>query len=73
MVSGEASGGGAEFLGEELEGASDVWAVRAVQGDGDLPGAVDDLPTLVEQVTHDAAVLVGVGEVGVEVLGQPAG
>ena len=44
MVSGQAGWGGVEFIGEEFEGAGDAWAVGPVQGDGDLPGAVVDLP-----------------------------
>src|SRR5664280_1973569 len=46
-------------------------AVGPVQGDGDAGGPVVDPVTDVEQVAQDGPVLVGVSEVGVEMLGQP--
>ena len=49
----------------------DSGAVGPVQGDGDAGGPVVDPATEVEQVAQDGPVLVGVSEVGVEMLGQP--
>jgi hypothetical protein len=47
------------------------WAVWSVEGDGDRVGGVVDVAAEVEKVTQDCTVFVGVGEVGVEVFGQP--
>ena len=71
-VPGQVRRGGVEFLGEQFEGACHPRAVGAVEGDGDRLGGVVDLPALVEQVTGDGPVLVGVAEVGVETFGQPS-
>ena len=54
-----------------MEGAGDAWAVGPVEGDGDRVGGVCDVAAEVEQVAQDRPVLVGVAQVGVEVLGQP--
>jgi hypothetical protein len=63
--------GGAELVGEQLvERVGDSGAVGPVQGDGDAGGPVVNPATEVEQVAQDGPVLVGVGEVGVEMLGQ---
>jgi hypothetical protein len=61
----------ASLVGEQPERVGDSGAVGPVQGDGDAGGPVVDPATEVEQVAQDGPVLVGVSEVGVEMLGQP--
>ena|GEM_PF-5430351 len=70
-VAGQVRRGGVELVGEQLERVGDSGAVGPVQGDGDAGGPVVNPATEVEQVAQDGPVLVGVGEVGVEMLGQP--
>jgi len=54
-----------------LQGAGHAWALAPAQGDGDLAWGVVDGSAEVEQVAQDGPVFVGVGQVGVEVFGQP--
>jgi len=61
----------AEFFGEQFEGAGDSWAVGPVEGDRDHFRGVVDGGGLVEQVAESGPVFVQVGEVGVEVFGEP--
>ena len=60
-----------EFVGEQVQGAGDAWGVGLVEGDGDALGCVVDVAAVVEQVAGDGAVFVGVGQVGVQVFGEP--
>ena len=71
MVCGHGCWCGVELFGEQLEGAGHSWAVGPVEGDGDRRGGVVDVASEMKQVARDGPVFVGVGQVGVEVFGQP--
>src|SRR5205823_6163647 len=71
VVAGDAGWGGVELGEQQPERPSDLGCGGWVERHGDRLGGVGDVSAEVEQVAQGGAVLVVVGEVGVEPVGQP--
>ncbi len=63
--------GGVELVEQEPECPGDLGCGGGVEGDGDRGGGVGEVAAEVEEVAQGGAVLVVVGEVGVESGGEP--